>query len=121
MDAAPAAELTLSRRELLGLAAVLPHELAGLQMGELTPSRQLNARTGRCWSAAQWWTLLAPHYRAIVAPPPRPHSSLARRLREINVVNSAINAAPERPALSSQPVATGSPAASPAGARWGRT
>ena len=71
-DPSTPAVLTLARSELLGLAAVLPHEIAGLRLGALTPSRLLNARSGRQWSAQQWWALLKPCYEAIVAPPPRP-------------------------------------------------
>jgi hypothetical protein len=71
MAPASRAELTLAPNELLGLAAVLPHEAAGLKLGSLSPSRLLNGRTGLAWSALQWWALLEPYYQAIVAPSSR--------------------------------------------------
>jgi hypothetical protein len=66
--AAPAAELRLQRSELLAYGAILPHEAGGLLLGSYSPTRQLNLRTGRNWSAWQWHEVLRSEYERMTAP-----------------------------------------------------
>jgi hypothetical protein len=61
-------ELQLHRSELLGFAACLYHEMGGVELGIYSPTRILNQRTGRQWTAAQWYALLEPHYELMVNP-----------------------------------------------------
>lgn len=61
-------ELQLRRSELLGFAACLYHEMGGIELGIHSPTRILNQRTGRRWTAAQWYALLEPHYERMVNP-----------------------------------------------------
>lgn len=63
-------QLTLTRGELLGLAACLYHEMGGIELGIYSPTRALNHRTGRRWTTAQWYALLEPHYERMVSPTP---------------------------------------------------
>lgn len=58
---AGAAELHLQRSELFAFGAILPHEAAGLRLGISSPTRALNRRSGRRWSAQQWLALLEPY------------------------------------------------------------
>lgn len=66
--AAPVAELKLQRSELLAYGAILPHEAGGLLLGSYSPTRQLNLRTGRNWSAWQWQEVLRSEYERITGP-----------------------------------------------------
>lgn len=61
-------ELRLHRSELLGFAVCLYHEMGGVELGIHSPTRTLNRRTGRQWTAAQWYALLEPHYEHMVNP-----------------------------------------------------
>lgn len=61
-------ELRLHRSELLGYAACLYHEAGGIELGLHSPTRILNQRTGRNWTAAQWYALLEPHYERMINP-----------------------------------------------------
>jgi hypothetical protein len=77
--AAPVQALELQRSEVLGFGAVLPHEAAGLRLGCHSPTLELNRRSGRRWSAAQWQAWLEPHYLAMVSPtPPAVSPSISR-------------------------------------------
>lgn len=67
-------ELQLHRSELLAFAACLFHEMGGIELGSHSPTRILNQRTGRHWSAAQWYSLLEPHYERMISPTPLPNS-----------------------------------------------
>lgn len=66
--AAPAAELKLQRSELLAFGAILPHEVGGLHIGPSSPTRQLNLRTGRNWSAWQWQEVLRSDFERMTGP-----------------------------------------------------
>lgn len=66
----PAAELRLQRSELLAYGAILPHEAGGLLLGAYSPTRQLNLRTGRNWSAWQWQEVLRRDYERMTGPTP---------------------------------------------------
>lgn len=66
--AAAADELQLQRSELLAFGAILPHEASGLLLGHYSPTRQLNLRTGRNWSAWQWQQVLQQHYERLSGP-----------------------------------------------------
>ena len=66
--AGPAAELRIQRSELLAYGAILPHEVGGLLLGSYSPTRELNLRTGRNWSAWQWQQVLSEHYARIAGP-----------------------------------------------------
>lgn len=66
--AAPVAELKLQRSELLAYGAILPHEAGGLLLGSYSPTRALNLRTGRNWSAWQWQEVLRRDYERITGP-----------------------------------------------------
>lgn len=61
-------ELHLHRSELFGLATILFHECGGLDLGSYSPTRILNRRTGRQFSAAQWYALLEPYYLPMIDP-----------------------------------------------------
>jgi hypothetical protein len=65
---ASAAELRLQRSELLAFGAILPHEAGGLLLGSYSPTRQLNLRTGRNWSAWQWQEVLRSDYERMTGP-----------------------------------------------------
>lgn len=65
-------QLHLHRSEVLGFAVGLYHEIGGIELGIYSPTRTLNQRTGRRWSAQQWYDLLEPHYEQIVNPTPPP-------------------------------------------------
>lgn len=67
-------ELRLHSSEVLGFAAGLYHEIGGIELGSASPTRILNSRTGRRWSAQQWYDLLEPHYLQIISPTPPPKS-----------------------------------------------
>jgi hypothetical protein len=65
---APAAELKLQRSELLAFGAILPHEAGGLLLGSYSPTRELNLRTGRNWSAWQWHEVLRADFERMTGP-----------------------------------------------------
>lgn len=58
----------LRRSEVLAFGAALFHETGGISLGIYSPTRILNHRTGLHWSAEQWWSVIQPHYEAIVNP-----------------------------------------------------
>ncbi|MGA0839948.1 MAG: hypothetical protein ACO3P1_08655 [Pseudomonadales bacterium] len=66
--AAPVVELKLQRSELLAFGAILPHEAAGLALGPYSPTRTLNLRTGRNWSAWQWHQIIRHEYERMTGP-----------------------------------------------------
>jgi len=66
--AAQAAELRLQRSELLAYGAILPHEAGGLLLGAYSPTRALNLRTGRNWSAWQWQEVLRSDFERMTGP-----------------------------------------------------
>lgn len=59
----PPAHLTLSGHCLLRLMTALLLETQGMILIRPAASAELNRRTGRCHSADQWVTILAPAYR----------------------------------------------------------
>ena len=61
-------ELHLHHSEVLGFAAVLYHEIGGIELGSFSPSRILNRRTGRDLTPAEWYALLEPHYIRMIDP-----------------------------------------------------
>lgn len=67
--AVPVVELKLQRSELLAFGAILPHEAAGLILyGAASPTRTLNLRTGRNWTAWQWQQVIKDAFERMTGP-----------------------------------------------------
>jgi len=66
--AQPAAHLTLSSHCLLRLMTALLLETQGTYPITASAAGELNSRTGRCYSAAQWVQILAPAFRRRFCP-----------------------------------------------------